>query len=108
LLSLALASCLLVLPAQAARVALVIGNATYPERPLKNPTNDAQDLAAALTASGFKVTLKQNLGADAMKEAISEFGDALRRDGDTGLFYFSGHGVQTPKGNYLLPVLAVL
>ncbi len=89
--------------AHAARVALVIGNAAYPERPLKNPTNDAEDLASALSSAGFKVTLKKNLNADAMKEAISEFGDALRREGDTGLFYFSGHGVQTPKGNYLLP-----
>jgi hypothetical protein len=89
--------------AHAARVALVIGNAAYPERPLKNPINDAEDLASALSAAGFKVTLKTNLTADAMKEAISEFGDALRRESDTGLFYFSGHGVQTPKGNYLLP-----
>jgi formylglycine-generating enzyme required for sulfatase activity len=90
--------------AHAARVALVIGNASYEDRPLKNPANDAQDLATALTAAGFKVTLKKNLSADGMKEAISEFGDALRRENDTGLFYFSGHGVQTPKGNYLLPV----
>ena len=103
----ALAGLLLALtsPGWAARHALVIGNASYAERPLKNPVNDATDLAKALEGAGFKVTLKTNLSADAMKEAISEFGDALRRSPDnTGLFYFSGHGVQTPKGNYLLPV----
>jgi hypothetical protein len=84
-------------PAHAARVALVIGNAGYDDRPLKNPVNDAQDLATALIGAGFKVTFKQNLNADGMKEAISEFGDALRRENDVGLFFFSGHGYKPPR-----------
>ncbi len=93
-------------PGWAARLALVVGNADYADSPLTNPVNDATDLAAALQGAGFTVTLRTNLNADAMREAISEFGDALRRGGPdhTGLFYFSGHGVQTARGNYLLPV----
>lgn len=90
--------------AQAARLALVVGNASYTERPLKNPVNDATDLKKALEDAGFQVTLVLEANADKMKEAIAEFGDRLARENDVGLFYFSGHGVQTPKGNYLLPV----
>ena len=34
--------------ASSKRVALVIGNSDYANMPLKNPVNDAQDVAAAL------------------------------------------------------------
>ena len=37
-------------------MALVIGNATYtPPADLRNPVNDAQDMAPALRAAGFEV-----------------------------------------------------
>lgn len=89
----------------AARLALVIGNSSYSDKPLKNPANDAADLARALKEAGFDVMLKQNLSADEMKEALADFGEKLGRDRGVGLFYFSGHGVQTKRGqNYLLPV----
>ena len=41
-----------VIPALAAegRVALIIGNAAYTQKPLKNPVNDAEDLADFLKA----------------------------------------------------------
>ena len=39
------------------RVALVVGNGTYAANPLKNPPNDAADVAAALKDAGFEVTL---------------------------------------------------
>jgi uncharacterized caspase-like protein len=93
--------------AQAApsRIALIIGNGAYESMPLKNPVHDAQDLAKALKDVGFDVILKQNLGAVEMKRAISDFGDRLAQNKGVGLFYFSGHGVQTHKGkNYLMPV----
>ena len=35
------------------RIALVIGNSAYSSGPLKNPVNDATDMAAMLKASGF-------------------------------------------------------
>ena len=37
------------------RVALVIGNSAYDVAPLKNPVNDARDMAQALAALGFEV-----------------------------------------------------
>jgi hypothetical protein len=37
------------------RVALVAGNAAYPNTPLRNAVNDARDFAAALRELGFAV-----------------------------------------------------
>jgi uncharacterized caspase-like protein len=85
------------------RVALVIGNGTYPTAPLRNPVNDARDVAAALKSAGFQVALHENLGLRAMADAAREFGDRLRSDG-VALFYFAGHGVQVKDRNYLIPV----
>ncbi len=90
------------------RVALVIGNSAYKEAPLRNPANDATDMAAALRALGFKVTLKTNADSRQMRAAVREFAQNLKRGGG-GLFYYAGHGVQSRKGqNYLIPVGAYL
>jgi len=47
-------------PAQAARVALVMGNQAYVAGPLKNPVNDAEAVGGALRGLGFNVTLVKN------------------------------------------------
>ncbi|MDX9822108.1 MAG: DUF1566 domain-containing protein [Syntrophales bacterium] len=85
------------------RTALVIGNSAYSTGPLKNPVNDATDMAAALQKAGSTVTLKKNAKLREMEEAIEGFGNSLKRGG-VGLFYFAGHGVQVNGVNYLLPV----
>lgn len=85
------------------RIALVIGNAQYKDAPLLNPVNDAQAIAKALSRSGFKVMLRENVGRAQMQVALREFGDALR-NGGVGLFYFAGHGVQVKGRNFLVPV----
>jgi hypothetical protein len=85
------------------RIALVIGNSTYSSGPLKNPVNDATDMAATLKKLGFTVTLRRNVRMQEMEEAIDEFGNRLKRGG-VGLFYYAGHGVQVNGTNYLLPV----
>jgi hypothetical protein len=85
------------------RIALVIGNGQYKDAPLLNPVNDAQAIAKALSRSGFKVMLKENVGRAEMQVAFREFGDALRKGG-VGLFYFAGHGVQVKGRNFLIPV----
>lgn len=92
------------LPAAAERrTALVIGNGAYTSGPLKNPVNDAQDMAAALKKAGFAVTLRKNANHREMMESIEDFGNALKRGG-VGLFYYAGHGVQLGGANYLLPI----
>jgi len=87
------------------RIALVIGNSAYGSGPLKNPVNDAADMAAALQKLGFKVVLKRNANLETMEEAIADFGNKLKRGG-VGLFYYAGHGVQMNGINYLIPVNA--
>ena len=85
------------------RTALVIGNGAYTSGPLKNPVNDAQDMAAALKKTGFSVTFKKNANHREMMESIEDFGNDLKRGG-VGLFYYAGHGVQLGGVNYLLPI----
>ncbi len=87
------------------RIALVIGNSAYSFGPLKNPVNDAADMAALLKKLGFSVTLKKNANIQEMIEAIEDFGNTLKKGG-VGLFYYAGHGVQVSGVNYLLPISA--
>ena len=89
------------------RVALVIGNASYATAPLKNPVNDARDMAASLKSLGFDVSLVTDATMQQMETAVREFGQKLRQGG-VGLFYYAGHGVQVAGENYLIPVYAVI
>lgn len=86
-----------------ARHALVVGNAAYETAPLKNPVNDATDMAEALGANGFEVTLGTDWTKREMEDAIRAFGSRLRMGG-VGLFYFAGHGIQVGGRNYLVPI----
>jgi len=88
------------------RIALVIGNSAYSSGPLKNPVNDATDMATVLKKLGFTVTLKRNAKLQEMDESIREFGRQLKMTRGVGLFYYAGHGMQIGGVNYLLPVNA--
>ncbi len=91
-------------PAQAEkRVALVIGNSAYPLWPLNNPVNDARAMAAKLKEIGFEVILRENATKAQMEDAIGSFGEKLT-EGDTGLMFYAGHGMQVAGRNYLIPV----
>lgn len=85
------------------RLALVIGNSSYKNYPLRNPANDAQDMARALKNNGFEVILKLDATQKEMVEGADTFGKKLR-DGGTGLFYYAGHGMQMGGDNYLIPI----
>ncbi|MEA3463418.1 MAG: caspase family protein [Bacteroidota bacterium] len=90
------------------RVALVMGNATYLNAPLKNTVNDARAIAEVLKSSGFEVLLKENVkNQNEMKQVVREFGMKLKTGG-TALFYYSGHGMQVNGYNYLIPTQAVM
>ena len=89
------------------RIALVIGNGAYASvGGLPNPPADAALIAGALERQGFAVTLVPDADLAAMRQAVGDFGAALRAAGPeaTGLFYYAGHGVQSFGRNYLLPV----
>jgi TPR repeat protein len=87
-----------------ARVALVIGNGSYAANRLMNPRNDAGLMARALASTGFEVMTAMDASADAMREAISRFGNRLQEPGAVALFYYAGHGVQIDGDNYLIPL----
>jgi hypothetical protein len=90
-----------------ARTALVIGNSEYlTARKLSNPSNDAADMAKALSDLGFEVIFGTNLSLKEMTEKVREFGDKLKTKGGVGLFYYAGHGVQVGGRNFLVPVEA--
>jgi Caspase domain len=91
-----------------ARVALVIGNSAYEHIPrLRNPQNDAQDVAAALKRSGFDTILATNLDKAGMDNAAIRFARAAR-GADVALLYYSGHALQFAGVNYLAPIDARL
>ena len=72
------------------RTALVIGNSAYSSYPLKNPANDARDMAETLKVLGFNVILKTNASKRDMGKAIEDFGRQLKGR-HVGLFYYAGH-----------------
>jgi caspase domain-containing protein len=86
------------------RLALVIGNARYPELALNNPENDAHLIAATLRSLGFEVTELVNVKAFEFRRAVREFARRLQGEEGAGVFYYAGHGVQIDGRNYLLPV----
>ncbi|MBV8700832.1 MAG: caspase family protein [Bradyrhizobium sp.] len=90
------------------RLALVIGNSAYQHAPLlKNPRNDADDLAAMLEKLGFTVIKGIDLDKSAMDRTIQQFAAALH-GADAGVFFYAGHGLQVNGVNYLVPTDAVL
>lgn len=96
------------LPTQAAtgpRVALVVGNAAYADKPLRNPVNDAELMQRTLQGLGFEVSLVRNADRRAFLAGLRDF-EAKARNADVALFYFVGHGTQVGGNNYLLPLQA--
>jgi hypothetical protein len=87
------------------RFALVIGNAKYPDAdaPLKDPVNDAREIANELTHGGFQVDIGENLTGDAMRRAFDRF-YARIKPGSVALIFFSGFGVQSSHQSYMIPV----
>ena len=92
----------------APRVALVIGNAAYEHTtPLRNPRNDATDVARALEGLGFEVIEGLDLDEAAFESKLREFAQAAR-GAEVTLFFYAGHGLQVEGENYLVPIDAKL
>jgi len=100
LLTLVLLTWVVALPAHAARLALVIGNAAYTDGPLKNPVNDARAMSQKLTTLGFKVQRIENLKRQQIGRTITTFANTVRAGDDVVVFY-AGHSVQVKGVNYL-------
>jgi hypothetical protein len=89
----------------AERFALVIGNAKYPDAdaPLKEPINDARDVADELKRDGFTVDVGENLTGDGMRRAFDKLYGRIK-PGSVVLVFFSGFGVQAARQSYMIPV----
>lgn len=107
ILSAAIFSAASVAPSFAAsdRYALVIGNAKYPdaEAPLKEPINDARDVADELKRDGFNVDIGENLTGEQMRRAFDRLYGKIK-PGSVALVFFSGFGVQSSRQSYMIPV----
>ncbi len=94
------------LPGQAqttARVALVIGNSDYQQRPLKNPVNDAKSISEVLRGLHFDVIEVQNSTRSELENALALFGEKAEQ-AKIAVAYYAGHGIQVEGENYLIPV----
>ena len=90
---------------RADRFALVIGNSKYPDAdaPLKEPINDARDVADELKRDGFSVDVGENLTGDGMRRAFDRLYNKVK-PGSVVLIFFSGFGVQAAQQSYMIPV----
>jgi hypothetical protein len=88
------------------KFALVIGNGNYTALGrLKNPVNDAEDVAAALNGLGFNVDMVLDGDLDTMENAVMRLKSLLSASRNSyGFLFFAGHGVQSNGVNYLVPV----
>src|ERR1700724_4681702 len=87
------------------RFALVIGNAKYPDAdaPLKEPINDAREIADELKRDGFNVEVGENLTGEAMRRAFDKL-YARIKPGSVALIFYSGFGVQSGRQSYMIPI----
>ncbi len=88
---------------RAGRLALVIGNSDYHSGPLKNPRNDADDMAGFLRSADFAVHEVKDADLKKLIDVTTQFVDELK-GAEVGLIYYSGHGIEFRGQNYLIPV----
>ena len=92
--------------AAADKIALVIGNNTYPNdgelvTPLNNCVRDAHLVAQTLTRIGFQVSEMTEASRSDMEEALVSFQNSITKGG-TALIYFAGHGIEVDGQSYVL------
>lgn len=87
------------------RLALVIGNANYPDapEPLRQVTRNTEALASALRQDSFQVDRIDNATRADLSHAIDEL-RAKANSSSIVLLYFAGYGIQSDGQNYLIPI----
>ena len=87
------------------KLALVIGNAKYPDSdlPLIEAINDSKDVADELRHDGFDVDAGANLTGEAMRQALDRLYSKIRA-GSAVLIFFDGFAIQSGRQTYLIPV----
>ena len=87
------------------RVALVIGNASYPnaDPKLTQPAANARVMGDELIRDGFQIEEEENLTKEDMQRAFSRLYDNIK-PGTAALLFFSGFGIQANGKSYMIPV----
>ncbi len=89
-------------PAQAKKLALVVGNDDYANvDKLQRAVNDARAVANTMGQAGFEVDLGVNLDRRAFNTRFDALLSRIEKD-DTVFFYFAGHGIELNHANFLL------
>ncbi|MCK5336248.1 MAG: caspase family protein [Gammaproteobacteria bacterium] len=88
------------------RYALVIGNTNYKFSPLKNPANDARDMASTLRSLRYQVTTGYDQNPSQLRKLVADFYKTIKEKDAISLFYYAGHAIQSDNINYLMPVNA--
>ncbi len=92
------------------RVALVIGNAAYPARPLATSVNDAGLVAEMLRNAGYDLVEARDVDEALLRQTVRDFLDKVAAAGPDAVafVYLSGYGLQFEGENYFAPVSARL
>jgi len=85
------------------RLALLIGNISYPESPLKNCVNDARSFSELLQRHDFDVIDVFDADKAYMDEGIRVFCKEASKY-EAALLFYSGHGMQHEGKTYLVPI----
>ncbi len=90
----------------AKRLALVIGEAAYPQARLPTANADAGLMATSLAQAGFAVTALADADAPLLRRATADFAAKARSAGPGVVLvvYVSGYGLQYAGENWLVPV----
>jgi uncharacterized caspase-like protein len=89
------------------RFALVIGNTSYVNAPLKNSGNDAKDIADSLTDLGFRVSLLADSELAELTNGVRQFYSEVKRHQykkKLAIIYYAGHAIQVNHQNYIVPL----
>lgn len=88
------------------RYALVIGNQSYEDNPLKTPVADSDFLAQTLSKCGFEISLVQNADSNQLRNSVLSFVNKVNQDNSNSIvvIYYSGYAIQSDGKNYLVPV----
>jgi uncharacterized caspase-like protein len=93
----------------ATQLALIIGNAHYPDaaEPLNQTINDASDLADAMRQRGFDVDMVKDATKADMAHAVERLKSRIK-PGSVVMLFFGGYGVQSGRENYMIPIDATI
>ena len=90
---------------QERRLALVIGNSNYTQKPIATAANDAGLVAQTLQAAGFDVIGARDLDGETLRKSFRDFIDKVQASGPdaVALVYLAGYGMQLAGENYFIP-----